>query len=578
MRNMNIFSDSNFSKDSKKVLNLISLPFGTSDFEEVRKNGLYYVDKTLLIKDLIRFSSKVTLFTRPRRFGKTLTMSMLQNFFDVQKDSKELFDGLKISKESEIYEKYRNQYPAIFVTLRSVEGMDFSFAFNNFKIAVQDMYKRHSILLNSSILDDDDKELFTSLIKAKASEFETTNALKTLINLLYKHYNKPVIVLIDEYDVPLAKSAGTDFYDRMLFNIRNFLSPLKDNNYLKFAVITGCLRISKESIFTGTNNFYVDSFVSSSFNEYFGFTNEEVQELLKAAGALARYSDVKDWYDGYNSNGIDLYCPWDVIHYVKDFLKGKKDIPKCYWINTSDMNVIHTFIERYGNKVKNDFEKLVTGEVIRKPIKENLTYDLLNSSEDNFWSILLMTGYLTSVEPDASEDYTFRDRLSLRIPNKEVLQIYKSTLKEFFDDSVEPFKTDLEAAVWMGDVEKFKEILDKILLTTISFYDYKEDFYHAFLLGIFLGFGYNVESNKEHGEGRTDIILENPYGDKVSIFELKHSNTRADLEKDCDKALKQIQEKKYAIDYEDDYDEVLCYGISFYRKRCLIKLFKLIDE
>ena len=210
-------------------------------------------------------------------------MSMLQNFFDVQKDSKELFDGLKISKESEIYEKYRNQYPAIFVTLRSVEGMDFSFAFNNFKIAVQDMYKRHSILLNSSILDDDDKELFTSLINAKASEFETTNALKTLINLLYKHYNKPVIVLIDEYDVPLAKSAGTDFYDRMLFNIRNFLSPLKDNNYLKFAVITGCLRISKESIFTGTNNFYVDSFVSSSFNEYFGFTNEEVQELLKAA-------------------------------------------------------------------------------------------------------------------------------------------------------------------------------------------------------------------------------------------------------------------------------------------------------
>lgn len=299
------------------------------------------------------------------------------------------------------------------------------------------------------------------------------------MRLLHLHYGKPVIVLIDEYDVPLAKSAGKDFYERMLFDIHNFMSPLKDNDCLKFAVITGCLRISKESIFTGTNNFYVDSFASSSFNEYFGFTDEEVQKLLKDAGVLTQYHDVKDWYDGYNSNGIELYCPWDVIHYVQDFLKNKKDIPKCYWVNTSDMNVIHTFIERYGDKVKNDFEQLIVGESIRKPIKENLTYDLLNSSEDNFWSILLMTGYLTSVEPGASEDYKFRDRLNLRIPNKEVLQIYESTLKEFFDNSIETFKTDLEAAVWTGDTEKLKEILDKILLTTISFYDYKEDFYHA---------------------------------------------------------------------------------------------------
>lgn len=573
MENMNSFSDSNFSKDSKKVSKPILLPFGTSDFEEVRKNGLYYVDKTLLIKDLIRFNSKGTLFTRPQHFGKTLTMSMLQSFFDIQKDSKKLFDGLKISKEPEIYEKYMNQYPTIFITLRGVEGIDFQFAFNKFKMAVKKMYESHSILSTSSELTNKDKELFTSLVKAKASEFETVNALKTLIDLLYKHYGKRVIVLIDDYDVPLVKSSGSDFYDRMLFSIRNFLSPLKDNSYLKFAVITGCLHI-----FTGVNNFYVDSFASSSFNEYFGFTNKEVQELLKAAGALAKYHDVKDWYNGYNSNGIDLYCPWDVIHYVQDFLQDRKDIPRCYWVNTTDTNIIESFVKKYGNKVKNDFEKLIVGESIRKPIKENLTYDLLSSSEDNFWSILLMSGYLTSIEPDDSEDYTFRDRLNLRIPNKEILQIYEGTLKEFFDDSVEPFKTDFEAAVWTGDTEKFKEFLDKILLTTISFYDYKEDFYHAFLLGILLGFGYDPESNKEHGEGRTDIVLENPYGDKVAIFELKHSNNRADLEKDCDRALKQIQDWNYTVNYADDFDEVLCYGISFYKKRCMIKVFRLTNE
>ena len=561
--------------DTTSTSKSILLPFGTSDFEEIRKNGLYYVDKTYLVKELIEFSTKVTLFTRPRRFGKTLTMSMLQSFFDIQKDSKELFDGLRISKDSEICANYMNQYPTIFITLRNVEGLDFQFAFSNFKAAVQDMYKSHSVLADSSKLEKEDRELFSKLSKAKGTEFETVNALKTLIHFLYLHYNKPVIVLIDEYDVPLAKSTGTDFYDRMLFDIRSFMTPLKDNSYLKFAVITGCLRISKESIFTGTNNFYVDSLAASSFNEYFGFTDGEVRKLLEDAGALTQYQNVKDWYDGYNSNGIELYCPWDVIHYVQDFLKGRKDIPKCYWINTSDMNVIHTFIEKYGDKVKNDFEKLITGNVIRKPIKENLTYDLLNSSEDNFWSILLMSGYLTNVEPDVSEDYTFRDKLSLKIPNKEILQIYEGTLKEFFDDSVKTFKTDLETAMWIGDTEKFKEIIDQILLTTISFYDYKEDFYHAFLLGILLGFGYDPESNREHGEGRTDIVLENPCGDKVAIFELKHSNSRSDLQKDCDKALKQIKDRKYTINYKDEFDEILCYGISFYRKSCMVKVFKL---
>ena len=572
MKNIDYLSDNNSSKNSKAVSKPISLPFGTSDFEEIRKNGLYYVDKTYLIKELAEFNTKVTLFTRPRRFGKTLTMSMLQSFFDIQKDSKALFDGLRISKDSELCEDYMNQYPTIFITLRGVEGMDFQFAFDNFKAAVQDMCKDHSILLTSPKLDDDDKELFTRLCKAKASEFETTSALKTLIRFLYLHYGKPVIVLIDEYDVPLAKSTGTDFYDRMLFDVRNFMNPLKDNNYLKFAVITGCLRVSKESIFTGTNNFYVDSFASSSFNEYFGFTDVEVQKLLKAAGAFVQYPAVKDWYDGYNSNGIELYCPWDVIHYVKDFLDGKKDIPKCYWVNTSDVNIIRTFVEKYSELVKNDFDRLIRGEIIKKSVRENLTYDLLNSSEDNFWSILLMTGYLTSVEPDASEDYKFRDKLSLRIPNKEILQIYKSTLKEFFTDCIKPFRTDLETAVWTRNTEKFAEILDEILLTTISFYDYKEDFYHAFLLGIFIGFGYEPTSNRENGEGRTDIVLESKRGNQVAIFELKHSGVRANLEKDCDKALKQIQDRKYSVNYEDDFDEILCYGISFYKKRCMIKI------
>lgn len=572
MKTKGIFSEYDPQQSLKTPGTKISVPFGVSNFEEIRKESLYYVDKTLLIENLIESTTKVTLFTRPRRFGKTLTMSMLQSFFDIQRVSRKLFEGLKISKNSEICDEYMNQYPTIFITLRGIEGFDFVYAFKNFQLAVSDMCQKHTVLLESSNLTDKDKELFSRLCEAGADEFETASALKTLIRLLYLHYGKPVIVLIDEYDVPLAKASGTDFYDRMLFDIRNFMSPLKDNDYLKFAVITGCLRVSKESIFTGTNNFYVNSITSNSFGEYFGFTDAEVKELLKRAGALTRYADVKDWYDGYNSNGIDLYCPWDVIHYVRDFLDGARDIPKCYWVNTSDDNIIRTFIDNYGEIIQNDFEKLVRGGVIQKHIKENLTYDLINSSENNFWSILLMTGYLTSVEPDNSEGYEFRNEIKLRIPNREILQIYKDTLKDFFDDSVRYMQSDLEAALWNGDTGRLTEILNQILLTTISFHDYNENFYHAFLLGILTGLGYDPVSNLENGEGRSDIVVKSKRDYKISILELKHSETMPDLTKDCDKALQQIRDRKYYAAYEKEFNDILCYGIAFYKKRCMVKM------
>lgn len=550
---------------SKTSLNKISeMPIGISDFEEVINNKLFYVDKTGLIEDLLSSHCKVTLFTRPRRFGKTLAMSMLENFFNITKNSKELFTGLKISKNIELCNNYMNQYPTIFITLKEIEGENYRVAFNRFKEKIIHLCTVFSFLTNSTKVSEESKELFSRLKSTAVTDSEIVDALAKFIYLLYSHYNKPVILLIDEYDVPLAKATDNGYYNEMLSMMRGFMQVLKDNSYLKFAIITGCLRISKESIFTGTNNFYINSITAKRCSEYFGFTHNEVQQMLEDVGALDKLPEIKEWYDGYNFGDTEIYCPWDVINYVNDYLYDEEILPKCYWNDTSSNSIIRTFINNYGNRLQKDFTILLKGGSIQKKVKEDLTYDLLHSSIENFWSILFLTGYLTG-------DNKTLDKTDLHIPNKEVQHIYEDTLKEFFNDKVNDSYIELTTALWSGNAEVLSNVISKILLTTISFHDYKEDFYHAFLLEILTGLGYDTDSNKENGEGRSDIVVQNYSGLKVAIFEVKHSAKITEMEKDCDKALAQIRDRQYTVEYEDDFEEVICYGISFFKKRCLVK-------
>ena len=543
-----------------------AMPVGVSNFEKIRRSGAYYIDKTNLIEDLVQSKTDVTLFTRPRRFGKTLVMRMLESFFRIDRDSRSLFEDLEISRKADVCDAYMNQYPTIFLTLKGIEADNFELAFDMLREEISLLCDNFKFLLESDRMNQKDKELFSRLNYGTADRAEIIKSLGTLVRLLYIHYGKPVILLIDEYDVPLAKASDNGYYDQMLSVMRGFMQVLKDNDYLKFAVITGCLRISKESIFKGTNNFRINSITSRRFNEYFGFTEKEINKLLKDTGCLSQYDVIREWYDGYNFGGAEVYCPWDVINYVDDFLGGEINLPKCYWNNTSSNSIIRTFINRFSNEIQDDFELLLAGASIQSTIREDLTYDLLHSSKDNFWSILFLTGYLTS------EGGTARNNMTLRIPNKEIKQIYKDTIHYWFEDSVLALnRKELLTALWNGDTEVLTEQITKILVTTISYHDYKEDFYHAFLAGIFTGTGYKVESNREHGEGRRDIVIKDKRNFRAAVFEVKYSDKKENLVRDCERALYQMNDRQYASDFEDDFDEILCYGIAFYRKRCLVK-------
>lgn len=549
---------------------MLRMPVGISSFEEIRERNDYYIDKTGLIRDLVRSSTKVTLFTRPRRFGKTLTMRMLESFFNIEKDSNSLFEDLEISQDRELCGEWMNQYPVISLTFKEIEDLDFETAYAKLKNKITDLFQQYHFILNSDKIEMNDKERFSKLVSGEATSDKVQEALKLLINILYTYYGKKVILLLDEYDVPLAKASENGYYREMLNIMRGVLQVLKDNDHLQFAVITGCLRISKESIFTGTNNFKVNTISSTRFNEYFGFTESEVKKLLADAGALAQYDKVKAWYDGYNFGGTEIYCPWDMINYVDDFLYEGRTEPKCYWNNTSGNTIIRTFVDKYSNEIREDFEVLIKGGNIQKTIKEDLTYDLLHSSEENFWSVLYLTGYLTMVKGNKSSE---REML-LRIPNKEVKEIFNDTIGEWFKDTVYTMnRKQLFHAVWEGNAEIITEQMTGILARTISYYDYREDFYHAFLAGIFTGAGYRVESNKEHGEGRSDIVVKDAGNLRIAVFEIKYSEKKADLEKDCKKALMQIKNRQYTVEYEDDYDEILCYGVAFYKKRCRVEKF-----
>lgn len=554
------------------AMNNVKLPVGISDFHKLRQNEYYYVDKTNLIKELLESRiAEVTLITRPRRFGKTIGMSMLAYFFDIRKDSRKLFEDLKISRNIELCQKWMNQYPTLFISFKDVDGLNFQSAMKMLRNQISWICNEHDYLSDSDKINENDKKLFLKLqdiSEENLSEDLIKISVATIIRMMNVHYGKPVILLLDEYDVPLAKASSNGYYKEMLDVMKTMMSTsLKDNSHLQFAVVTGCLKIAKESIFTGTNNFISDTIISTHLNEYFGFTDQEVKDILKDIGLQEHFKEIKEWYDGYNFGEIDVYCPWDVMNYVRDLRIDPDMKPASYWKNTSDNAIIRSFIDYSGAAIKKKLEILISGGSIRQQIEENLTYDYLHSSEENLWSILYLTGYLTN----ASEQDT-DGTIELKIPNKEIKEIFETTVKKWFEDNAKTIdRKELFDAVWTGNADILTKEIGTLLRMTISYHDYKEDFYHAFLAGIFAGAGYVVESNKEHGEGRSDIVIYDDYEGKVAIFEAKKSQNPEEMKLDCEKAIKQINEKMYANEFEDAYDEILCYGISFFKKRCLVK-------
>lgn len=554
-------------------MKLLRIPVGVSDFAEIRRNGYYYVDKSGLIGELLGTTgTKVTLITRPRRFGKTLGMSMLESFFDIQKDNKALFEELEIAKRHELCMEWMNQWPTVFVSFRQVDGLNFNSAYDMLTLVISELYKKHLYLLDSDKVDSFDKEIVKQLIQGTASAKDTKGSLMLLTRLMYQQYGKPVILLIDEYDVPVAKANSNGYYEEMLDVMKGLMQALKDNQALCFAVITGCLKIAKESIFTGTNNFISDTITDSRLNEYFGFVQSEVDQILKDADVLDKAESIREWYDGYHFGDFDVYCPWDVMNYLLELQRNPKAKPVSYWKNTSDNAVIRSFIDYAGSNITGKLETLLAGGTIVQRVDENLTYDYLHSSENNLWSMLYLTGYLTKAR---EEDYNGKladGTVALMIPNAEIKEIFETTVVKWFDDSTKKCdRSTLFDAVWNGDSGNLTKEMNVLLRRTISYHDYKEDFYHAFLAGIFTGAGYMVDSNKEHGEGRSDVVVYDPINSRVAIFEAKYTKSLDKLESECDAALQQIDDRMYAKEYEDDYDQILCYGISFFKKRCMVK-------
>ena len=550
----------------------LSIPVGISNFEKIRNGGFYYIDKTGLIAELVRSSAEVTLITRPRRFGKTLGMSMLESFFDIRKDSKKLFDGLEISHQKNLCEKWMNQWPVVFLSLKNVDGIHFSDAYQQLVYEISLLYQQHDNLLKSTALSDRDKFLFKQLQERQAGKTDIMRSLQFLTRLLEQHYGKKVILLIDEYDVPIAKANSHGYYNEMMDVIKGLMQALKDNPSLHFAVITGCLKIAKESIFTGTNNFVSDTITNSRLNEYFGFVQHEVDQLLLSADFTDKASAMKEWYDGYHFGTFDVYCPWDVMNYLLELQRNPQASPVSYWKNTSDNAIIRSFIDYAGSSITKKLETLMAGGSILQRVDENLTYDYLHSSEDNLWSLLYLTGYLTKAQTTIDTDELPPGMMELKIPNAEIKEIFETTVVRWFDESAKTWnRKTLFDAIWSGDCDRITQELTALLRRTISYHDYREDFYHAFLAGIFTGAGYMVYSNKEHGEGRSDVVLYDSINGRVAVFEAKYTKALENLSSACDSALQQMNEKLYAKEYEDDYDQIFCYGISFFKKRCLVK-------
>ena len=546
------------------------LPVGIEFFDEMRREDFYYVDKTGLIVDLLANWGKVNLFTRPRRFGKTLNMSMLKCFFEIGGD-KSIFEGLAVSKEKELCDAYMGKYPVVFVTLKGVDGLNFETAYELLRRIIFEEVSRLQFLVYSPRISDTDREQLRVLLKRKDTRADIAGSLKLLCALLEKHYGQKSILLIDEYDVPLDKAYAHGYYDQMIDLIRSmFGAALKTNDSLFMAVLTGCLRVSKESIFTGLNNLMVHSISDADFNEYFGFTDAEVRKMLADYGLYAHYEDMRAWYDGYRFGAQDVYCPWDVINYCDALRVDPETEPKAYWLNTSGNELVRSLINhaRTGT-TRMEVEELIEGKTITKLINEQLTHNEIDQSIDNIWSLLYMTGYLTVTKRPSGGWY------ELRIPNHEIRQIFMRQVLAWFRDKARAETqqlADLYAAFECGDAETITRYLNRQLITTVSFYDAHESFYHGFLLAL-LGAcaDWQVSSNAETGRGRSDIIAEREDGSLGFVVEVKQVRDPRKLDEACETAMRQIEEKDYtAVLRRFGVAEIWMYGIAFCDKRCRV--------
>lgn len=543
----------------------LRFPIGETDFREIRKGGYYYVDKTKAISTLIRDGAKSILFTRPRRFGKTTFQSMLSAFFDIKEDSRDIFKGLAIKADMEAVDNWMNKRPVIYLTFKDVDGLDFDASIDKLRGKLLALYKGYASI---DIPDDKNGQIFRSICDGKCTLSEIRQSLEVLASILYSYFGERVIIILDEYDVPLDKAERNGYYHEMLDVMRSMLlSVLKDCPYTEKGILTGCLRISMESLFTGLNNLSVHSVTGSEYTDAFGFTENEVRRLLKDSGLEDKADTVRTWYDGYCIGDEHIYTPWDVISYVRKLMSDREAEPENYWANSSDNGAIRRLIDMTDAEVSDEYSMLIDGGTIRKRIAETLTYSSLYSSAENIWSLLLMTGYLT-----LAGKYYPNGETELRLPNNEIRTLFMTSVDEWFSDTVkESDRKTLFRSILAGDEESLSREISSYLRQTISTYDFQENFYHAFLAGLLSGAGYIVRSNRESGEGRPDIILLDRKAGTATVFELKRSETLEGMEAAAEDAISQLRDREYGNDLID-YDKIIGFGISFYRKRALVKV------
>ena len=559
-------------------MNNMKLPVGIDQFDKLIKSGFYYVDKTRLIEQLLQNWGEVNLFTRPRRFGKTLNMSMLKSFFEIGTD-KTLFDQLYIAANKELCEEYMGQYPVIFLSLKGVDGLNFEEAKSMLKITIRTEAQRHYELKKSEKVSEENRKLFNDILSGEDERIE--DSLRMLSQILFEHYGKKSIILIDEYDVPLDKAFQHGYYKEMVSLLPGlFGQALKTNEFLQFAVLTGCLRVSKESIFTGLNNFKVLSIVDVRFDEQFGFTDEEVRKLLKDYDLEDYFSEAKEWYDGYHFGNADIYCPWDVINYVEHLRYDPEAEPEAFWINSSGNDLVKRFVAKADQTTKDEIEQLIAGDVIEKKIRQDLTYDEIDQSIDNLWSVLFTTGYLTQTGRAERGIY------KLMIPNKEVREVFIDQIQQWFDQTIvndEDRMSSFYQSFAQGKAKDVQDQLTSILAETISILDTKarneekENFYHGMMLGLLRNHrNWIVRSNVESGEGFVDILIKPEDPDEGILIELKYSKMFDGLEKACERAMEQIKDRRYDEALrEEGRCHILAYGIAFCKKRCKVVVQKI---
>ena len=559
-------------------MNNMKLPVGIDQFDKLIKSGFYYVDKTRLIEQLLQNWGEVNLFTRPRRFGKTLNMSMLKSFFEIGTD-KTLFDQLYIAANKKLCEEYMGQYPVIFLSLKGVDGLNFEEAKSMLKITIRTEAQRHYELKKSEKVSEENRKLFNDVLSGEDERIE--DSLRMLSQILFEHYGKKSIILIDEYDVPLDKAFQHGYYKEMVSLLQGlFGQALKTNEFLQFAVLTGCLRVSKESIFTGLNNFKVLSIADVRFDEQFGFTDEEVRKLLKDYDLEDYFSEAKEWYDGYHFGNADIYCPWDVINYVEHLRYDPEAEPEAFWINSSENDLVKRFVAKADQTTKDEIEQLIAGDVIEKKIRQDLTYDEIDQSIDNLWSVLFTTGYLTQTGRAERGIY------KLMIPNKEVREVFIDQIQQWFDQTVvndEDRMSSFYQSFAQGKAKDVQDQLTSILAETISILDTKarneekENFYHGMMLGLLRNHrNWIVKSNVESGEGFVDILIKPEDPDEGILIELKYSKTFDGLEKACERAMEQVKNRRYDEALRDEGRcHILIYGIAFCKKRCKVVVQKI---